>query len=66
MIMGAVAAFATAQVTGNPYLGALVAIITGAAFSLLFAFLTLTLVANQVATGLALTILGPGPVRYDR
>ncbi len=60
MIMGAVAAFATAQVTGNPYLGALVAIITGAAFSLLFAFLTLTLVANQVATGLALTILGLG------
>jgi len=38
----------------------LVAIITGAAFSLLFAFLTLTLVANQVATGLALTILGLG------
>ena len=60
MIMGAVAAFATAQVTGNPYLGALVAIITGAAFSLLFAFLTLTLVANKVATGLALTILGLG------
>lgn len=60
MIMGAVAAFATAQVTGNPYMGALVAIITGAAFSLLFAFLTLTLVANQVATGLALTILGLG------
>ena len=29
-------------------------------FSLLFGFLTLTLVANQVATGLALTILGLG------
>ncbi|NKB53283.1 MAG: ABC transporter permease [Rhizobiaceae bacterium] len=60
MIMGAVAAFATAQVTGNPYFGAVAAIIVGAAFSLLFAFLTLTLVANQVATGLALTILGLG------
>ena len=60
MIMGAVAAFATAQVTGNPYLGAVAAVATGAVFSLLFAFLTLTLVANQVATGLALTILGLG------
>ncbi len=60
MIMGAVAAFATAQVTGNPYLGAVAAVIVGATFSLLFAFLTLTLVANQVATGLALTILGLG------
>ncbi len=60
MIMGAVAGFATAQVTGNPYIGALVAIGAGALFSLLFAFLTLTLVANQVATGLALTILGIG------
>ena len=60
MIMGAVAGFATAQVTGNPYLGALAAMGAGALFSLLFAFLTLTLVANQVATGLALTILGIG------
>lgn len=32
----------------------------GCIFSLLFGFLTLTLVANQVATGLALTILGLG------
>lgn len=60
MIMGAVAAFATAQVTGNPYMGALVAVGAGALFSLCFAFLTLTLVTNQVATGLALTILGLG------
>ena len=60
MIMGAVAGFTTAQVTGDPYIGALVAICAGALFSLLFAFLTLTLVANQVATGLALTILGIG------
>ena len=60
MIMGAVAGFAVAQVTGNPYLGALAGIVGGAIFSLLFAFLTLSLVANQVATGLALTILGLG------
>jgi ABC-type uncharacterized transport system permease subunit len=60
MIMGAVAGFSMAQVTGNPYLGALAGIAAGAVFSLLFAFLTLSLVANQVATGLALTILGLG------
>lgn len=60
MIMGAVAAFATAQTTGSPYLGVLAGIAMGAVFSLLFGFLTLTLVANQVATGLALTILGLG------
>lgn len=60
MIMGAVAAFATAQLTGSPYLGIIGGIVGGGLFSLLFGFLTLTLVANQVATGLALTILGLG------
>ncbi|AXV15464.1 ABC transporter permease [Neorhizobium sp. SOG26] len=60
MIMGAVCAFATAQLTGSPYLGILGGILGGGLFSLLFGFLTLTLVANQVATGLALTILGLG------
>lgn len=60
MIMGAVCAFATAHMTGSPYLGILAGIASGALFSLLFGFLTLTLVTNQVATGLALTILGLG------
>ncbi|TNB47231.1 ABC transporter permease [Martelella lutilitoris] len=60
MVMGAVGAFATAHATGSPYLGMLAGLATGALFSLLFGFLTLTLVANQVATGLALTILGQG------
>ncbi|MGN6550126.1 MAG: ABC transporter permease [Pararhizobium sp.] len=60
MVMGAVIAFIATQATGSPYIGALCGILTGAAFSLLFAFLTLTLVANQVATGLSLTILGLG------
>jgi ABC-type uncharacterized transport system permease subunit len=60
MIMGAVTAFVATQATGSPYLGVLAGIAAGALFSLLFGFLTLTLVANQVATGLALTILGLG------
>jgi general nucleoside transport system permease protein len=58
MIIGAVCAFAVAHMSGNPYLGIVAGIVSGAAFSLLFGFLTLTLVTNQVATGLALTILG--------
>ena len=60
MVMGAVLAFAVTQSTGSPYIGVLAGIACGALFSLLFGFLTLTLVANQVATGLALTILGLG------
>ncbi len=60
IIMGAVCAFAAAHMTGSPYLGILAGIASGAVFSLLFGFLTLTLVTNQVATGLALTILGLG------
>ena len=60
MVMGAVLAFAATQATGSPYVGIFAGIACGALFSLLFGFLTLTLVANQVATGLALTILGLG------
>ena len=60
MIMGAVTGFGVALMTGSPWLGVLAAILVGAAFSLLFGFLTLTLVTNQVATGLALTLLGLG------
>jgi simple sugar transport system permease protein len=60
MVMGAVSAFAAAQITGSPTIGAIAGIAAGALFSLLFGFLTLSLVTNQVATGLALTILGLG------
>ncbi|MGG7519461.1 ABC transporter permease [Allorhizobium undicola] len=60
MIMGAVAAFTAAQLSGSPFIGIFAGIAAGALFSLLFGLLTLTLVTNQVATGLALTILGLG------
>jgi len=60
MIIGAVVAFAAAQYSGSPMIGLLAGIVSGVLFSLLFGFLTLTLVSNQVATGLALTILGLG------
>ncbi|SFK86495.1 simple sugar transport system permease protein [Pseudovibrio ascidiaceicola] len=60
MIVGAVMGFAATQATGSPYIGIVAAMISGVAMSLLFGFLTLNLMANQVATGLALTILGLG------
>lgn len=60
MVMGAVAGFGGAFATGNPWVGVIASIVAGMAMSLLFGFLTLTLLANQVATGLALTLLGLG------
>lgn len=60
MIMGAICGFVTAVETGNPYLGFLGGAAGGAALSLIFAFLTQSLLANQVATGLALTLFGAG------
>lgn len=60
MVMGAVAGFGGAFATGNPWVGVIASILAGMAMSLLFGFLTLTLLANQVATGLALTLLGLG------
>lgn len=60
VIIGSVSAFVAAQMSGSAYVGLLAGIVGGAVVSLLFSFLTLTLVANQVATGLALTIIGLG------
>jgi simple sugar transport system permease protein len=60
MLMGAVTGFAVASQTGNPWLGAAAGMVAGAAMALIFAVLTLNLMANQVASGLALTLFGVG------
>lgn len=60
MIVGAVTGFAAANATGSPLVGVLAAALGGMVLSALFAFLILFLVANQYATGLALTLLGLG------
>jgi general nucleoside transport system permease protein len=60
MLGGAVLGFATVAVSGSHLLGILAAAAAGAALALVFAVLTLTLMANQVATGLALTMFGIG------
>jgi general nucleoside transport system permease protein len=60
MLTGAVVAFMVAATTKQPWLGALAGMIAGAALSIIFAVLTLSLMANQVATGLALSLFGVG------
>ena len=60
MIVGAICGFATAVETGSPLLGFAAAAVGGALLSLLFAFLTQVALANQVASGLALTLFGLG------
>jgi len=60
MLVGAIAAFAAASATGSGALGILAGALCGASLALVFAVLTLSLYANQVATGLALTIFGIG------
>jgi len=60
MIMGAVCAFVGAYLSDSVVIGAIFGILAGAAMSAIFAALTLGLAVNQVATGLALTILGTG------
>lgn len=60
MIVGAIAGFATAVETGSPWLGFLAAAAGGALLSFLFALLTQFALANQVASGLALTLFGLG------
>ena len=60
MIMGAICGFATAVGTGSPILGFVGGALGAAALSLVFAVLTQVFLANQVATGLALTLFGLG------
>lgn len=60
MLIGAVMGFMTAFTTGNPILAVLCAALAGAFGALIFAVLTVTLRANQVVTGLTLTIFGTG------
>ena len=60
MAMGAIAGFAITHHTGNPWLGVLAGMLAGMLMSFLFAVVVLTLMGNQVASGLALSILGVG------
>jgi general nucleoside transport system permease protein len=64
MLLGAVTGYAVAAATGNPWVGLAVSVLAGLLAALVFALLTITMLANQVATGLALTIFGTGLSAY--
>lgn len=60
MLMGAVMGFITAYNLGSPVLALIAALLAGAAGSLIYAFLTVSLRVNQEVSGLALTTFGTG------
>jgi simple sugar transport system permease protein len=60
MLIGAMSAFSVAVATGNPWLGLLAAMLAAGLISQIHAFITITLQADQVVSGLSLTLLGTG------
>ncbi len=60
MLIGAMSAYSVTVATGNPWLGVLVAMIVAGLLSQIHAFITITLQADQVVSGLALTFVGTG------
>ena len=64
MAMGAVSAFMAAHQTGNPWIGLVVGVLAGALTGLLHGWFTVVLGAEQVVSGLSLTILGLGFAAY--
>lgn len=60
MLVGALSGFIICFLTSNPWMGLLVASISGAVIALVHAVLTITLRANQVVSGLAVTLFGTG------
>lgn len=60
MLMGAVMGFSVGLSSGSPILGVIAGLAAGACGALVFAFLTITLKANQIVSGLSLTIFGTG------
>lgn len=60
MYIGAVIGFKVGLLTSNPILAILGAIFAGVIGSLIFGFLTVSLRANQIVSGLTLTLFGTG------
>ncbi len=60
MLMGAFTGFSVAYSTGNPWFGVLAAFFVGVSISFVHAFLSVSVGANQVVSGLAVTMFGTG------
>ena len=63
MLIGAVTGFSTVVTTGNPWLGLVAGMVAGGILSLLHGVVTIHFQADQVVSGLALTLLGVGLAR---
>ena len=64
MYLGAIAGFAVGYATSSPALVLLAGFLAGALGALLYAFITVTLKANQNVTGLTLTVFGTGVANF--
>jgi len=60
MALGAVAGFVATFLTGSVWFGVVAGMLAGALLALIFGLITINLMANQVATGLAVAIFGVG------
>ena len=60
MLMGAFMGYYTVLQTGNPWLGLLVALVTGALMGLLMAVISVTMQAEQGISGIGLSLFGLG------
>ncbi|HAK46463.1 MAG TPA: ABC transporter permease [Spirochaeta sp.] len=64
MLMSAVLSFTVSYYTGSLFAAVLTAMLTGAALSLLHAFLSITMQAQQVVSGLSITLFGTGMASF--
>jgi len=60
LLVSASSGFAVTSMTGNPYLGVLVAMLAGGLLNMILGFLVIGRQANQLASGLALMFFGFG------
>lgn len=64
MLAGALCGFAVTVITGSPVIGFVGGMFAGMALALVHAFLCITLKADQVISGIMLTLLGTGLTTY--
>ncbi|MEW5954445.1 MAG: ABC transporter permease [Bacillota bacterium] len=64
MLVGAISGFVIGVKTANPWLGLIMAMVAGGSMAMIHAFLCVSLKANQVVSGLALTLFGIGLSGY--
>ncbi len=64
MLMGAISAYLGASITGNLWLGVAIGMLAGAVLSLVHAYLSITLKASQIISGMAIWLFSMGFSAY--